>query len=38
MDKRGLKSHVQANREEALMSRMYRWGYGRVLVFFSRYC
>lgn len=27
MDKRGLKSRVQANREKAFMSRMYRWGY-----------
>lgn len=32
MDKRGLKSRVQANREKAFMSRMFRWGYERGLV------
>jgi integrase len=32
MDKRGLKSRVQANREKAFMSRMYRWGYERGMV------
>lgn len=29
MDKRGLKSRVQANREKAFMSRVFRWGYER---------
>lgn len=29
MDKRGLKSRVQANREKAFFSRAYRWGYER---------
>mgnify|MGYP004707432131 CR=1 FL=1 len=32
MDKRGLKSRVQANREKAFMSRVYRWGYERGMV------
>jgi len=32
MDKRGLKSRVQANREKAFMSRMYRWAYERGMV------
>lgn len=29
MDKRGLKSRVQANREKAFLSRAYRWAYER---------
>lgn len=29
MDKRGVKSQVQANREKAFMSRVFRWGYER---------
>lgn len=29
MDKRGVKSRVQANREKAFMSRVFRWGYER---------
>jgi integrase len=32
MDKRGLKSKVQANREKAFISRVYRWGYERGMV------
>nr|WP_308201844.1 hypothetical protein [Erwinia mallotivora] len=32
MDKRGLKSRTQANREKAFMSRVFRWGYERGLV------
>ncbi|WP_210501706.1 tyrosine-type recombinase/integrase [Pantoea ananatis] len=32
MDKRGLKSRVQANREKAFISRVFRWGYERGLV------
>ncbi|XEH57637.1 tyrosine-type recombinase/integrase [Edwardsiella tarda] len=32
MDKRGLKSHTQANREKAFMSRVYRWAYERGYV------
>lgn len=32
MDKRGLKSRTQANREKAFMSRVYRWGFERGLV------
>lgn len=32
MDKRGLKSRTQANREKAFMSRIYRWGYERGIV------
>lgn len=32
MDKRGLKSRTQANREKAFMSRVYRWAYERGLV------
>lgn len=29
MDKRGVKSRVQANREKTFMSRVFRWGYER---------
>jgi integrase len=29
MDKRGVKSRTQANREKAFMSRVFRWGYER---------
>lgn len=29
MDKRGLKSRTQANREKSFMSRVFRWGYER---------
>lgn len=29
MDKRGIKSRVQANREKSFMSRIFRWGYER---------
>ncbi len=29
MDKRGVKSRVQANREKSFMSRIFRWGYER---------
>lgn len=32
MDKRGLKSRTQANREKSFMSRVFRWGYERGLV------
>jgi len=32
MDKRGLKSRTQANREKAFLSRIFRWGYERGLV------
>lgn len=32
MDRRGLKSRVQANREKAFMSRVYRWAYERGYV------
>lgn len=32
MDKRGLKSTVQANREKAFMSRVFRWAYERGIV------
>jgi len=32
MDKRGLKSRVQANREKTFMSRVFRWGYERGMV------
>lgn len=32
MDKRGLSSRVQANREHAFFSRCFRWGYERGLV------
>ncbi|NYA43107.1 tyrosine-type recombinase/integrase [Serratia fonticola] len=32
MDKRGLKSRTQANREKAFISRVFRWGYERGLV------
>lgn len=32
LDKRGLKSRVQANREKAFLSRAYRWAYERGLV------
>ncbi|GAB6017137.1 MAG: tyrosine-type recombinase/integrase [Serratia ureilytica] len=32
MDKRGLKSRIQANREKAFTSRVFRWGYERGLV------
>lgn len=32
MDKRGLKSPTQANREKTFMSRVFRWGYERGLV------
>ncbi|MBA0162249.1 tyrosine-type recombinase/integrase [Pectobacterium versatile] len=32
MDKRGINSRTQANREKAFMSRVYRWGYERGLV------
>lgn len=32
MDKRGLKSRIQANREKAFMSRVFRWGYERGIV------
>lgn len=32
MDKRGLKSRTQANREKAFTSRVFRWGYERGLV------
>ena len=32
MDKRGLKSRTQANREKAFMSRVFRWGYERGMV------
>lgn len=32
MDKRGVKSRTQANREKAFMSRVYRWGYERGFV------
>ncbi|HEN3645313.1 TPA: tyrosine-type recombinase/integrase [Yersinia enterocolitica] len=32
MDKRGLSSRTQANREKTFMSRAYRWGYERGLV------
>ncbi|RLM27703.1 integrase [Brenneria salicis ATCC 15712 = DSM 30166] len=31
MDKRGVKSKTQANREKAFMSRVFRWGYERGL-------
>lgn len=29
MDKRGIKSRIQANREKSFMSRVFRWGYER---------
>lgn len=29
MDKRGIKSRIQANREKTFMSRVFRWGYER---------
>ncbi|MBK0032712.1 tyrosine-type recombinase/integrase [Erwinia sp. S43] len=32
MDKRGLKSRTQANREKAFISRVFRWGYERGMV------
>lgn len=32
MDKRGLRSRVQANREKSFFSRVYRWAYERGLV------
>lgn len=32
MDKRGVRSKVQANREKAFLSRLYQWGYERGLV------
>ncbi|MGL5343280.1 MAG: phage integrase central domain-containing protein [Plesiomonas sp.] len=32
MDKRGLNSRVQANREKSFMSRVFRWGYERGFV------
>ncbi|GKL80905.1 tyrosine-type recombinase/integrase [Klebsiella pneumoniae] len=32
MDKRGIKSRTQANREKAFMSRVYRWAYERGFV------
>lgn len=32
LDKRGVKSRTQANREKAFMSRVYRWGYERGYV------
>lgn len=32
MDKRGVKSRTQANREKAFISRVYRWGYERGMV------
>ncbi|NIF20613.1 tyrosine-type recombinase/integrase [Candidatus Pantoea multigeneris] len=32
MDKRGLKSRTQANREKAFISRVYRWGFERGMV------
>ncbi|MEA9393152.1 tyrosine-type recombinase/integrase [Acerihabitans sp. TG2] len=32
MDRRGLKSRTQANREKAFISRVFRWGYERGLV------
>ncbi|ACR69408.1 integrase [Edwardsiella ictaluri] len=32
MDKRGLRSHTQANREKSFMSRVYRWAYERGYV------
>lgn len=32
MDKRGLKSRTQANREKAFISRTYRWGFERGMV------
>ncbi|AOM39593.1 tyrosine-type recombinase/integrase [Xenorhabdus hominickii] len=32
MDKRGLQSRTQANREKTFMSRVFRWGYERGLV------
>lgn len=32
MDKRGLRSPTQANREKAFMSRVYRWAYERGMV------
>lgn len=32
MDKRGLKSRTQANREKTFMSRVFRWGYERGFV------
>lgn len=32
MDKRGVKSRIQANREKAFISRVFRWGYERGMV------
>ncbi len=32
MDKRGVKSRVQANREKTFISRVFRWGYERGMV------
>ncbi|CNE35408.1 tyrosine-type recombinase/integrase [Yersinia intermedia] len=32
MDKRGIKSRTQANREKAFISRVFRWGYERGMV------
>ncbi|MEQ9721257.1 tyrosine-type recombinase/integrase [Yersinia alsatica] len=32
MDKRGMSSRTQANREKTLLSRVYRWGYERGMV------
>lgn len=32
MDRRGLKSRIQANREKTFMSRVFRWGYERGMV------
>lgn len=32
MDKRGVKSRTQANREKAFISRVYRWGFERGMV------
>ncbi|WP_413734383.1 tyrosine-type recombinase/integrase [Sodalis sp. RH21] len=32
MDKRGVKSRTQANREKAFISRVFRWGYERGMV------
>lgn len=32
MDKRGITSRTQANREKTFLSRVYRWGYERGIV------
>jgi len=32
MDKRGMKSRIQANREKTFMSRVFRWGFERGIV------